>query len=135
MTGKYFNFKNSFVQGIVFLILSLYLLFPMYMFQHMTHMSHMHSMPLQNCPYMTGESAVCPIDFFGHLSVWQNMSRGLITLKVTLATLFFIVFLGALSFLSTLREFFLDRKKQQFQTIPLLYQTLFSQGILNSKAF
>lgn len=123
---------------IAFVVLSLYLLLPLYIFQHMMSMSHEHMSPMANfdCPYMDGQSAICPLDFFGHLnSLQKNLLIVLPSFKIITLLIFSFLFLNFIYTSPPLIKLVLYIKRQRYKIINDLYQTLFSKGILNTKVF
>ncbi len=118
--------------GVIFL----YLMLPMYIFNHMMSMGEVHTSSVPDCPFMTDQSSFCPIEFFAHLDILQkNLLHTPLAFKIILT-----LFMGLLFFILTytspplvgLLAYFKQRKHK---IISDLYQMLFSQGILNSKAY
>lgn len=93
--------------------------------------SHHHE---PGCPFMIGEQSICPMGLFEHIRAWQNV------FTVSLPYIFFLII--ALFLIVALWQFthppnilVLTRKKvEQNSSHNLLYQELFSRGILNPKA-
>lgn len=96
------------------------------------------------CPYEAGQLALCPMNVFDHISEWQAAIQTTLTNSFLLLLLSAFVFLGVLLYIKNfdqLREFFVrfrirnyERKRFSFYN-PILYQHLFSQGILNTKEY
>ena len=123
---------------IAFSVLALYLLLPVYIFQHMMSMSHEHMAPMipTDCPYMDGQSTVCPIDFFGHLNTLQkNLLLVFPSFKIISLLVVVFIFSNLLYTSPPLVRFLLYIKRQRYKITDDLYQTLFSKGILNAKVF
>ncbi len=127
--------NKNFIKVISVIVLSLYFIFPVYMFQSISSMDHSHDSHTPDCPYMSGESSLCPIKFFSHLQAWQSASITLGSLKtlIILFTLFILAILAPLRPPSL--RLFLYKLRYKFQEILILYQTLFARGILNSKIY
>ncbi len=101
------------------------------------NMGHIGTSP---CPYEAGQSAVCPMNLFDHIESWQNALRTIP--HNTLLILFNIVILTVLFFnILKLKEYFeyfkikYYKRKQLSFFNPVFYTYLFSQGILNTKAY
>ncbi|MCX6752765.1 MAG: hypothetical protein NTW62_00240 [Candidatus Nomurabacteria bacterium] len=121
---------------IAFGVLALYLLLPLYIFQHMMSMGHDHMAPMAptDCPYMDGQSAVCPIDFFGHLNTLQkNLILVFHSFKIIFLLIIVFIVSNLLYTSPPLVRFLLYIKRQKIKFIDNLYQSLFSRGILNPK--
>lgn len=83
------------------------------------------------CPFMVGETSFCSMSLFEHIEHWQS------TFTFTLIKL--------LSFLTIVAPFIfvllivvqprLYERPPQGTDFPTLFQQLFSQGLLNSKAY
>lgn len=104
----------------------------------MMSMSHEHMSPMANfdCPYMDGQSAICPLDFFGHLnSLQKNLLMVLPSFKIITLLIFSFLFLNFIYTSPPLIKLVLYIKRQRYKIINDLYQTLFSKGILNTKVF
>lgn len=91
-----------------------------------SHNSHSEA---SGCVYMIGEQGLCSMTISDHLSIWQSFSSAY---TPTLSAIF-----SAISILLVILIFSPPPKKFYFDIAyrPSLYQTLFSRGILNSKAF
>lgn len=93
--------------------------------------SHSHSSHSETsgCVYMIGERGLCSMTIFDHLNIWQSFSSAYIPILVAI--------LSALSFLLVFLIFSPPPKRFCVNKIfiPSLYQSLFSQGILNPKLF
>lgn len=126
--------KEQLLKVILLLALVAYFYAPFLLSQHLVHMGHNHMAPMENCLFAFGEHALCPMDTSEHLSILQRFSISTVSfLKIYLmgiSTLLFVLVLN-LSLPFTRYLFYLRRGglREYF-----LYQDLFSQGILNSKA-
>lgn len=111
-----------------------YMIIPFYFVAHMMHMEDSGMAPMSDCPYSIGQYSVCPLDFAGHLNVWQEVSvvsaPSLFISVVYLIAVFSIALL-ALSIVKLLSYLKNNLRKKLY----ILYQELFSQGILNTKAY
>jgi hypothetical protein len=84
-----------------------------------------------HCPFLAGEQSICTMSLTDHVSAWQSMFMGSIELLLVLA----IIVCCGLFFLY-LRPH--NDSPPRWYTSPLYEQfttTLFSNGILHSKAF
>lgn len=89
---------------------------------HMTH----------DCPYMVGEQGLCPMNLFDHIMAWQQFSEAVfLPMNILLSLIALVGF--HLYFSSSPPLSYIRLRRRKF-TEPL-YQSLFSDGILNSKAF
>jgi hypothetical protein len=119
---------------VTLLVVTIYLFVPVYLFWHMEHMADDHMIPTQDCSYITGHNSICPMDISGHLSIWQQTSVIVPTLKFTMPYLNALsISLICLSLLVIQLVFYLQR--QRYRSIRILFTSLFSQGILNGKAY
>lgn len=92
--------------------------------------SHHHE---PGCPFMVGEQSICPMGLFDHIKAWQSVFTVFLpSLLLLVVALFIVVTLWQ----SIHPPNFLRFTGQKFQNFShnLLYQELFSQGILNPKA-
>lgn len=94
--------------------------------------SHHHE---PGCPFMIGEQAVCAMDLFDHIRAWQSTFMAYLPSVLLLIALAYVCSAfwkitdppnRLLSYLYRPRRCQADRN--------ILYQELFSQGILNPKA-
>jgi hypothetical protein len=97
----------------------------------MSPMSHSgHHEP--TCPYMVGEQALCQMTIGEHVSAWQQFSRAVFPDVLLLA----IALVALYGFSYRLYRSPPYTAHSRWRTIvEPLYQTLFSNGILHSKAF
>lgn len=134
MSALKFDLHSIYTKVIALLVVTTYILVPVYLFWHMEHMADSHMMSDQDCPYITGHNAVCPMDISEHLSTWQNIKVILPIIKfLTAHSNFLFVSLICLSLLVTQLVSYLQRQK--YRHVQLLFTSLFSQGILNGKAY
>lgn len=92
------------------------------------HLSHV-GIPMTDCPYMTGQHSVCPMDVASHITAWQDMVRTI------LPTIVLIIITAAVFTTWRLNmeigpPIFLRRRPDR-QISP--YTELFARGILNPK--
>lgn len=93
--------------------------------------SHHHE---PGCPFMIGEQSICPMGLFEHIQAWQSMfTVSLPSILLLIAFLFIVVTLWQSLHPPNLL-FFVRKKAKQTGSHNLLYQELFSRGILNPKA-
>lgn len=85
------------------------------------------------CPYMIGEQGLCPMDLFDHIASWQQFSNAVFP-AMNILVLSLVVMVGFWLYLSSSPPLSYLRLHRRKFTEPL-YQSLFSSGILNSKAF
>lgn len=119
------------------LVLLMYLVIPILFFQNVNSLGdgrQMTSMP--NCPHEEGKQAVCPMDFSFYSGVFGVIS----TINIRDLQIFiFILILGLLcKFIykepqNTKPALYF--KNQKYKNLVCLYQRLYSNGILNGKAY
>ena len=97
---------------------------------HTSHMGHV----THSCPYMVGEQGLCTMNLFDHIASWQQFSSAVFPLMNILLALSLVVFSSFWLYLSSSPPLIYLRLHRRKFTEPL-YQALFSNGILNSKAF
>lgn len=93
---------------------------------------HHHAMGTgDNCPFLLGEQAICTMSLTDHVSAWQSLFVSTIELMVTLTVVgccvLFYFFLRTQNVSPP--RWYTKPAYEQFMT------TLFSNGILHSKAF
>ena len=115
-------------------LLGVYIILPIFILIHSSSMSPSHIEMAPKCPYMTGEYSVCPISPSIQLDLWKNISMSIVPvfsiLFATIAISLFVFFV-----LHKIMSLLLYIKTQKYRYVHFLYQFLFSQGILNSKAY
>jgi biotin transporter BioY len=100
---------------------------------HMAHMAEMN-MPMEHCPFAVGEHALCKMNPFEHLKVWQQFTTTLLPFIKILSVIGILFALAYFSYRSPpITRFLFSLKRERLRTFSL-YQQLFSQGILNPKA-
>jgi|JI10StandDraft_1071094.scaffolds.fasta_scaffold132054_4 hypothetical protein len=92
------------------------------------HMSH-GGIPMSDCPYMTGQHSICPMDFSSHIGAWQDMVRTILP-TILLLIIFAAVFITWQADKGNGPPLSLRRRPER-QLSP--YTELFSRGILNPK--
>lgn len=100
---------------------------------HMAHMADMN-MPMEHCPFTLGEHALCKMDPFEHLTIWQQFTATFLPLIKILTVVSILLALVYFSYHSPPITRFLFYLKRERLRVFSLYQQLFSQGILNPKA-
>ncbi len=111
---------------ITYSFLSLFGVLQTYHTSNMGHMTH-------SCPYVAGEQGMCPMNIFDHIAAWQQFSEAVFpVMEVLLLSLVVIAFFW-LYFSSSPPLSYSRLRRRKFN--EPLYQSLFSDGILNSKAF
>jgi hypothetical protein len=88
-----------------------------------------HSMG--GCPFMQGETSICPMSVLDHLSSWQSTFT---TLVVEIPTFVVPVLALAWFWLVIPKPERPPGYRRRFYPAPPLLQELFSSGILNPKA-
>lgn len=98
------------------------------------HLAHMRTngMGMHPCPYMTGEQAVCTMTFSEHINEWQQYTNIIVPLLSVIFIATIVLFYWKLSLYAN--QYFL-RTNKRFSFFEPLYQSLFSQGILNPKLY
>ena len=94
--------------------------------------THHHSVSMGGCPFMIGQESICQIDATAHLEAWKEMATTtfpIVTLLLLLSATVSLVFLWYLS-----PPRFGILKQRTNLLFSLLYQQLFSKGILHPKA-
>jgi hypothetical protein len=94
-------------------------------------MSMHHHSQKSKCVYVVGSEVVCSLDIWGQIGMIKNMSFALLMSSLVLVFLFSVFFAQY----QNTDKFFLYIKKYKYKDIFILYQNLFSRGILNSRAF
>lgn len=93
---------------------------------------HQHGVSGGECPFMIGQQSICQRDSTAHLEAWKEIATTMFpifTLLFFISTLFVFVFLW---YPSPPRFGIFRQQTNLF--FSLLYQRLFSEGILHSKA-
>jgi hypothetical protein len=94
--------------------------------------THQHGVSADGCPFMVGQQSICQRDGTLHLEAWKGITTTMFpifTLLFFISTLFVFVFLWYLS----PPRFGIFRQQTNLFFL-LLYQRLFSEGILHPKA-
>ncbi len=108
---------------------------PIYSVQHIKHM-HSHMMPVSGCAYVASQSAICDMRLFDGFREWQNTLINTLSQFKYLALLTFCIIVSlSLYFSPTILASVFYLRRQKYIPFQDLNQELFSQGILNSKAF
>jgi heme/copper-type cytochrome/quinol oxidase subunit 4 len=128
------SIQSTFTKVATLLVATIYLLVPVYLFWHMGHMTDHHMVADQDCPYITGYSSVCPMDLSEHLSTWQHTPVVLPILK-SITPYFNLLLISFLCLSLLLTQLICYLQRQRYRSIPMLFTSLFSQGILNGKAY
>lgn len=136
MPFRSLNLNNTPAKIVSFGIIFLYLMLPMYIFTHMMSMSKTHTSSVPDCPFMTDQSSFCPIEFFAHLDILQkNLLHTPLAFKIILGLFMSLVFFILTYASPPLVGLLVYLKQRKHIVISNLHQMLFSQGILNSKAY
>ncbi len=93
--------------------------------------SHHHE---PGCPFMIGEQSICPMGLFEHIRAWQGVFTVSLPYILLLIIILFIVVALWQSTHPPNLLFFPSQTVEQNSSHNLLYQELFSRGILNPKA-
>jgi hypothetical protein len=128
----------SFSKTLAVLALVGYLGFGFFGFLHLLQMAsgHMHHAVADDCPFVRIEHSVCTATLTSHVRVWQDLTSLLFPLTHSLWLLTTSLFVGlALACTRTERKQFLYAKNQAPPRYNNLLQSLFSQGLLNPKAY
>lgn len=99
----------------------------------MMTLSH-SAMGVSDCPHMKDTQSLCPFNFTFYLGIWKSLFTFLPNIKLIL---FFSVFIFVIMFFIDLiffNKLFFNRKRIRTK-IKILYQELFSNGLLNPKVF
>lgn len=99
---------------------------------NLSHNLHTDHNTIPNCPYMVGEQSLCQMNFLDHVVAWQHFAKATFASTNLLPVLIF--FTGLAVYLSASPPN-LSFKSRRYVAFEPLYQSLFSDGILNSKAF
>lgn len=87
------------------------------------------------CPFVVGQHAVCSLDTLHHIQEWQAFVMATIP-QLDLIFVALLLFVSIKFCLSLFSQFLYSHRRYYIQFIPvLLYQYLFSQGILNPKPY
>jgi len=129
--------KNAQTKIFGTLVLLIYLLIPLFLFQNVVNLGNgyqMTSMP--NCPHESGEQAICPMDFSFYSSIFDTTS----TINTKDLKIFLLISVLSLSFLFISKKpkdspLFFYFKNQKYLYLSDLYLWLYSRGILNGKAY
>ncbi len=126
------NKLNIFIAGIFMFVY----IFSGFYFLYSNIESHngMHHHTNQNCTYIMGQDILCSMNLFDFMDKWKDIYSIIIfyqnIMLISLVAIFVsLLFINFLRFHVQLLYF------KRFFTIPILYEILFSRGILNSKAF
>ncbi|MBY0473326.1 hypothetical protein K2Q00_03565 [Patescibacteria group bacterium] len=101
------------------------------------------NMTMSNCPFMSGQAAVCNMNPLEHIAAWQSMftstfqQNGSTLILLLLAALALALVWTRLRWPTSqraLRPLFRIARRETYLPPPLL-QELFSNGILNPKVF
>ncbi len=86
------------------------------------------------CPFMIGEQSICPMGLLEHIRAWQSTFTVLIPyIFLLIMILCLILILWSFTHPPNL-SFLVGQKTKQTSSHNLLYQELYSGGILNPKA-
>ena len=123
---------------IIYLVIIFTYLFVPFLFVptsiHMMDNSH-DAMAMADCPYMNGGQSLCPFELSYYLSIWKSVFLSSI-LNIKFVLLLFVllivtIFVPRLIFYDELTPY-VRRSKTR---VKILYQELFSVGLLNPKVF
>ncbi len=87
-----------------------------------------------SCAYMPGEQGLCPMNLLDHLTTWKQFSSAHFLL-LEILFLSTLVFAGIYYWRYASPPQFFIRKKDTTDLFEPLYQSLFSSGLLHSKAY
>jgi len=130
--------KNNLTKIITFAVILLYLFVPIYLAHHVTnmnHTAHMNHTVNTECIYTLGETGLCGMELFNSLYSWQNSSHLFLPIILLLAIFSVFYYFVLFKKIDLKQKIFLYFKRQKNRIINLLFQNLFSQGILNPKLF
>lgn len=127
--------KNKYTRIISCVIVILYALIPLYFFAHMVHMDDSHMATMQDCPYSIGQYSVCPLDFAGHLTLWQSLTLVSIPSALILSVLSIALYFSVVNISLLIQKRLLYVRQKLRITFFCLFKELFSQGILNTKVY
>ncbi|MEO5646678.1 MAG: hypothetical protein ABIO57_00390 [Candidatus Paceibacterota bacterium] len=125
---------SSFNPIMATLLLIGYLFLSVFSIFHMAHMNE-RGMPMSNCPYMIGEHSLCQMNTSGHLTMWQHQFTTAVFPTVIALLSLAVVAITFQRYFSPPDPLLLYAKKRRQNFLPLHYQDLFSQGILNPKLY
>jgi hypothetical protein len=115
------------------ILMFVFMVVPILLFNHMTHMIDAHMMGDQECPYLSGSDSVCPMDFSIRLNALQNVIVTPFSKLVIVNFGILFLYIVCISLCIVRLNFYF--KRERYRDIPIMFQELFSQGILNGKAF
>lgn len=119
---------------VTFFMVSLYLLAPVAISEHVMRMNSDIATMGQHTEEK--ENGTCDMSLAEHLGLLEKMSLAVVPLFQILSLLcIFILFFYFLPFVTKITRDTFYFKKQRHRSLLVLYQELFSQGILNSKAY
>lgn len=110
------------------------------LFHITTGMDMAHDM--SDCPFMTHEEVICPMDFLDHIAAWKTAflsSAPTLTTFLVFASVVLSVFLGHTHFFRKRRRFvpilIRQLRERTYRYYIRALQELFARGILNPKIF
>lgn len=127
--------KISYQKITASLIIALYALIPLYFFSHMMHMDDSQMVTMQDCPYSIGQYSVCPLDFTGHLNMWQDLTLVSVPSAVILCVLYCALYFILVYITPLVKRRLLYERQRHHIKLFYLFKELFSRGILNTKAY
>lgn len=131
--------KSKLLKIITLSVILLYLFVPVYLAQHvinMNHAMHMNHTVNAECISTAGENGLCGMDLFNTLYSWKNNSSLFLPFVLIICiSALFSFFINFFKKIHLNQKLFLYFKKQRYRVINILFQKLFSQGILNPKLF
>lgn len=136
VTNRHFSPLISPSKTLAFLALFGYLSFAIFGFLHLLQMTSHHHMSESDCPFTEITQTVCPPTLLSHTKLWQDFSSLAFWKNALLLSLTYSLLLLVGSFLfiaTTIKKLFLYAKQQAPPRTYGIHQTLFSQGILNTK--
>ncbi len=118
-----------------FLVLLGYFSILVYTPIHMIEMAEMN-MPMEHCPFAMNQHVICTMTISEHIREWQNWLQSFLpSFKIlTSATLFFAVSYLLVTSPPILRLLLYCKRQAKVRAYSFL-QSLFSQGILHTKAY
>lgn len=132
------SFSMKVITGVVFT----FLLGSMFVSLYLLSIGMNMTGSMSDCPFMTHEEVLCPMDLIDHLNAWKS---AFVTVAPAVTTLFFVLGVVVLV-LAAVPQFLFTRRKpipvlqrqlreRTYAFSYRLLQELFSNGILNPKVF
>ncbi len=130
--NRWFSNKNKYIAILIIFAYVFVGLYFLYSNINMHKMSHHHTD--SSCTFVMGQNVLCGANILDFINKWKDIYSVNISYKnLIFITPFLLAYIPIIFVIILLFNLFLYIKKSF--SIPILYNILFSKGILNSKAY